>query len=248
MSRAHSFAGGGTACGRFGSTRWTLVAASGQRHTPQGARALAELCRVYWYPLYAHVRRRGHAPHEAQDLTQAFFARLLEKEGLTRARPARGRFRSFLLASLNHFLADEWDKACAQKRGAGQVFSLDGMSAESRHASEPRDAAPPDKMYERQWALQLLDLTLGRLQAEFAAAGHEVLFEQLRFSLAGERSAVPYAELAARLDMTAGAVKVAVHRLRQRYRAILHEEIAQTVASEAEVEDELRCLFKALAR
>ena len=233
--------------GGFATTRWTVVLTAARLDTSRAQKALAELCETYWYPLYAYVRRRGHAPADAEDLTQGFFARLLEKQSLGAAQRERGRFRSFLLASLNHYLADEWDKAGAQKRGARRVVSLDAQSAESRYAAEPRDTLSPDRLFERQWSLQLLEEVLRQLRAEYAAAGQGELFERLRFCLAGERDAAPYAELAAQLKSTEGAVKVAVHRLRKRYRAKLRAEIAQTVGSDDEVEEELRFLFRSLA-
>ena len=233
----------------FATTRWSVVVtAANAEAITHAQKALAELCQVYWYPLYAYVRRRGHAPADAEDLTQAFFVRLLGQQMLAAAQRERGKFRSFLLASLNHFLADEWDKAGAQKRGARRIVSLDAQTAESRYFAEPHDALAPDKLFERQWALRLLEEVLRLLQAEYAAAGQAALFEHLRFGLTGDKSALPYAELATQLGMTEGAVKVAVHRLRQRYRARLREEIAHTVAGPDEVEEELRFLFRALAR
>ena len=232
---------------QFLTTRWSVVLTAG-RGTPARARkALAELCQTYWYPLYAYVRRRGHGPQDAEDLTQGFLARLLEKQAIAQARHERGRFRSFLLASMNHFLSDEWDKARAQKRGGARVISLDAMSAESRYDTEPQDRLTPEKVFERQWALRLLAEVLRRLEAEYAADGKAEQFGHLRFCLTGQRSDIPYAELAQRMQTTEGAIKVAAHRLRQRYRALLREEIAQTVASEEEVEEELRALHRALA-
>ncbi|MGA2496164.1 MAG: sigma-70 family RNA polymerase sigma factor [Tepidisphaeraceae bacterium] len=232
---------------QFLTTRWSVVLAAG-RGTPARARkALAELCQTYWYPLYAYVRRRGHGPQDAEDLTQGFLARLLEKHAIAQARHERGRFRSFLLASMNHYLSDEWDKARAQKRGGERVISLDAMSAESRYAMEPQDQLTPERVFERQWALRLLAEVLRRLEAEYAAEGKAEQFEHLRSCLTGQRRDLPYAELARRMQTSEGAMKVAAHRLRQRYRALLREEIAQTVASEDEVEEELRTLHLALA-
>jgi RNA polymerase sigma factor (sigma-70 family) len=231
----------------FATTRWTMVLAAG-RDTPAPARqALEQLCQTYWYPLYAYVRRKGHAPHDAEDLTQAFLARVLEKNTVAAAQRDRGKFRSFLLGSLNHFLSDEWDKARAQKRGSQRVVSLDALSAESRYTAQPQDQTTPEKLFQRQWALRLLDQVLQQLQADYAAEGKAELFAQLQFSLTGQRSTIPYADLAAQMKMTEGSVKVAVHRLRQRYRAVLRQEIAQTVASPDDVEEELRDLFAALS-
>lgn len=209
--------------------------------------ALARLCRTYWYPLYAHVRRRGYPPPDAEDLTQAFFARLLERRTVARADPARGRFRSFMLASLDHFLADERDRARAQKRGGGQVFvSIDAAAAEERLRLEPVDARAPDREFDRAWALALLETVIARLRDEHAAAGRAGLLEALSATLVGSRDVQPYAELAGRLGMTEGAVKVAVHRLRKRYRSLLEDEIAQTVDSPEEARDELRYLLAVL--
>jgi RNA polymerase sigma factor (sigma-70 family) len=231
----------------FATTRWTLVLAAGRATPVQARQALEQLCQTYWYPLYAYIRRRGYAAPDAEDLTQAFLTRLLENHAVAAARSDRGKFRSFLLASLNHFLSDEWDKARAQKRGGQKVLSLNALSAESRYAAQPRDQLTPEKLFERQWALRLLDQVLRRLQDEFGAAGKAKLFEHLRDCLTGKRTTLPYAQLGARLGLTEGALKVAVHRLRQRYRELLHEEIAETVASSEDVEDELRALRQALA-
>lgn len=232
----------------FVTTHWSLVLAAGQTQGAAAERALAKLCESYWYPLYAYLRRHGRTPHDAQDLTQEFFARLLEKNYLSEARRERGKFRSFLLTSLNHFLANEWDRMGAQKRGGGQtLISLDAESAESRYRLEPEDAATPDRIFERRWAITLLDRVLRILQREYEMADRREFFDRLKFSLTGERSALPYAELAAQMGMTEGAIKSAVHRLRGRYREILYEEIANTVSSPEEVEDEIRHLFKVLA-
>lgn len=211
--------------------------------------ALGKLCQTYWYPLYAFVRRQGQAPHDAQDLTQEFFARLLGKNWLADVDRAKGRFRSFLLAAMKHFLANEWDKSKALKRGGGvhNFISLDAESAESRYALEPADHVTADKLYERRWALTLLDATLARLREEFVADGKAKQFDEFKFTLTGGRGDTPYAELAARFGMSEGAVKVTVHRLRQRYREVLRAQIADTVGDAGEVEAELRHLFAALS-
>ena len=232
---------------QFVTTRWTMVLAAGHRSSPDSRKALATLCETYWFPLYAYVRRRGHAAHDAQDLTQEFFARLLEKEKLAGLTRDKGKFRSFLLTAMNHFLVDEWKRAAAQKRGANQIISLDAAAAETRYRLEPADPLTAEKVFEKQWALTLLDVVFQRLQKEYGAAGKGALFAELQFSLMGERSAVPYAELATRLEMSESAVKVAVHRLRQRYREVLRAEVAETVAGPEEVEEELRDLLKAVA-
>jgi RNA polymerase sigma factor (sigma-70 family) len=232
----------------FATTRWSMVLQAGAGSGPAARRALAELCQIYWYPLYAHSRRCGHPPHDAQDLTQAFFARLLERRALGRADPARGRFRSFMLTALNHFLADERDRARAQKRGGGgEVLSLDLAAAEARYNLEPADTAAPDRAFDRQWALALLDTVLRALETEYRDAGRTALFAALRPALAGAGESQPYEEIARRLGMSEGAVKVAVHRLRKRYRALLQGEIVQTVENPAEAAEEMRYLFQALS-
>jgi RNA polymerase sigma factor (sigma-70 family) len=231
----------------FLTTRWTEVFQAAQSSSPVGAAALENLCRKYWYPLYAYVRREGVPPHDAQDLTQAFFARFLERNYLAQVDPARGKFRSFLLASLKHFLANEWDRLRAQKRGGkAQIISLDEQTAEARYLLEPRDETTAEKIFERRWALTILEEVLVRLEAECAAAGKADQFRHLKdHMMAG--STTPQAELAAQLNMSPSAVKVAIHRLRKRYRALLREEIAQTVASPADVDGELRHLFSVIA-
>jgi RNA polymerase sigma-70 factor (ECF subfamily) len=207
--------------------------------------ALAQLCEAYWYPLYAYVRRQGRTPHDAQDLTQEFFLRLLKKGWLETVERERGRFRSWLLASMKHFLINEWDKARAERRGGGAiVFSVDEPAAEERLRAEPAEVSA-EQLYERRWASTLLDQVLARLRAEMANAGKVALFEALKFCLTGEQRR--YAEVAGELGLSEGAVKVAVHRLRERYRALIREEIAQTVASPSEIEDELRALLAALS-
>ena len=211
-----------------------------------GAHAsLAKLCEAYWFPLYAFVRRQGMSEHDAQDLTQEFFARLLEKGWLNGVDRERGRFRSWLLASMKHFLANEWARLRTQKRGGGTaVFSFDELDAERRLLHEPAtDSA--EKIYDRRWAMTLLDHVMARLRAEMAGGGKLAHFEALKFCLTGEKSA--YAEVGARLAMSEGAVKVAVHRMRERYRALLRAEIAETVAGPEEIEEELRALMAALS-
>jgi RNA polymerase sigma-70 factor (ECF subfamily) len=221
--------------------------AAGQRSSPQSSAALATLCENYWYPLYAYVRRRGHDADEAQDFTQAFFARLLEKNDLAAADPGRGRFRSFLLASLKHFLANEWDRARAEKRGGGRfVLSIDFRTAEERYRAEPSHDLTPEKIFERRWALMLLENVLARLHDESAQAGKMDSFDRLKGFLTGEQAAMTYGQLAAELNMSEGALKVAVHRLRRRYRELLRAEIEETVADPEEIDQEIRDLFAAL--
>ena len=233
---------------QFASTRWSLVAAAGQRDLPESEAALASLCGLYWYPLYAYARRRLPTVEDAQDLTQEFFLRLQEREYLRQADRQRGRFRSFLLTAFKHFLAKEQERANAQKRGGGRKpLPLDFQSGECRFQREPSHQATAEDLYERSWALALLQQALARLREEQAAAGKERLFECLKGTLTGEDAPRPYAEFAAELGMSAEAVKVTVHRLRRRYGELLRTEIAQTVGSPEEVEDELRTLFAALA-
>lgn len=234
---------------QFATTRWSVVLHAGRNDTPLARAALEHLCRTYWYPLCAHVRRRGHDAHRAQDLTQEFFARLLAKQTLGLADPARGRFRSFILTTLDHFLADEHDKSQAQKRGGGAAaLSLDLAAAERRFELEPTEtAASPDRAFDRQWAVALLETVLRRMEEEYRSAAKAALFAALKQTLTGTRESQPYGELAAQLGVNEGAVKVAVHRLRKRYRACLQEEIAQTVASPAEAGEEMHHLFRTLA-
>jgi RNA polymerase sigma-70 factor (ECF subfamily) len=241
--------GPGTPAG-FPDTHWSVVlAAARQADSPQTHAAWETLCRAYWPPLYAFIRRRGHSPEEAQDLTQEFFARLLQRHDLATTSPDKGRFRSFLLAVLKHFLANEWHRAQCQKRGGGQVtFSLDAEPAEARYQMDLADTATPESVFERHWAFAVLDQTMDRLCAEYARAGKGDLFALLKETLSGEKRATPRAELAARCGLSVGAVDVAVHRLRRRYGELLRDEIAQTVSQPGEVEDEIRHLKAVLGR
>lgn len=233
--------------GQFVPTHWTVVLAA-KGDTTQAGVALEKLCQTYWPPIYAFIRRQGKTPHDAQDLTQEFFARLLEKKYLADVDRAKGKFRSFLLASLKHFLANEWDKANAQKRGGGRsIVSIDDKAAESSCGYELPDTITAETVFERRWATTLLDSTLARLRDEYRTDGKQSVFEELKSTLAGERSAVPYAEIALKLGTSEGNVKVAVHRMRGRYRELLRQEIGHTVASPQDIEDELRHLFRILA-
>jgi RNA polymerase sigma-70 factor (ECF subfamily) len=226
-----------------------LVVAAGSGHSLTAANALADLCQAYWYPLYAYVRRRGYSAEDAQDLTQEFFARLLAQNWIGQADRQRGRFRTFLLSALSHFLANEWDHARAKKRGgSAQFVPLQLDTAETRYGKEPADPFTPEQAYERRWALTLLDKVLERLQKEYSLAGKKLLFKTLKGCLVGETENQPYAGLAMKLGMSEGNVKVAVHRLRQRYRHLLREEIANTVANPSEVDEEMRHLFAVLGR
>ena len=208
--------------------------------TTAARHALQELCQSYWYPLYAYVRRCGSTPHDAEDLTQGFFARLLRLDSLAKIDSRQGKFRAFLLASLKHFLADQRDFVSAQRRDVRATISLDVDEAEERYRTIPADTLSPDQVYERQWAVTLLEAVMQRLTHEYQESGRGSLFSELRFAIAGEKSTVPYRALAARLGISEEAVSVAVHRLRQRYRAALREELAQTVGNEEEVREELR--------
>lgn len=232
---------------RFTTTRWSVVVAAGGEPSPQSAAALATLCETYWYPLYVFLRRQGISSADAQDLTQEFFATLLEKHYLEAADRERGRFRSFLLLMLKRFLSKQREREQALKRGGGRLtLSLDFDSAENRYRLEPADVWTPEKAYQRRWALTLLDRVLARLEAEYVEKGKAELFERCRVFLTGSREEPSYQHLAEALAMTPGAVKVSIHRLRQRYRDLLQDEIAQTVASPEEVRDELNDLLAAL--
>jgi RNA polymerase sigma-70 factor (ECF subfamily) len=230
----------------FQTTRWSLVVAARERESPLAHQAMAELYRSYWYPLYAYVRRRGHDHDAAQDLTQEFFARLLERDGLATVDRKRGRFRSFLLAACQHFLANEFDRARALKRGGGtKTLSLDFRGADARYRLEPASTVTPERLFERRWALALLETVLNRLREEFQREAKAPLFEVLKVYLTGD-GARPYAEAAVDCGTTVAAVKVAVHRLRARYRELLRDEIGHTLVDPAAVDDEIRDLFSAL--
>jgi len=233
----------------FPVTQWTAVLAAGSRPSPESAAALERLCTLYWYPLYAFVRRSGYSPADAEDLTQEFFARLLEHNWVSAADPHKGRFRSFLLMIIKRFLANEWDKARALKRG-GQVrfVALQFDTAETRYGQEPADTRTPEQVFEQHWALALLAQVLKRLREEYTQVGKATLFETLEPCLTVKRELQPYASLAAQLGMSEAAVRMGVSRLRARYRECIREEIGHTVASPEEVEEELRHLFRVLAR
>ncbi len=240
--------GSGGAREAFATTRWSVVLLAGRNDTERARAALAKLCQIYWYPLYAFARRRTGSPHDAQDFTQAFFEQLLERDAIAKADPARGRFRAYLLVMMKNFMAGQRERARAQKRGGGgEVLSLDLDAAERRFCAEPADGASPDKLFDRQWAVALLGEVLRQLEAEHRDGGKEETFAVLKETLAGTRESQPYVELAARLGWTEGAVKVAVHRLRKRYRELLQAEIAQTVAGPTEAAAEMRHLLASLA-
>jgi len=232
----------------FATTHWTVVLAAGKRHTPQSDGALEELCRTYWFPLYAYVRRRGHNKEDAEDSVQAFFARFLAKNYLEGLNAERGRFRAFLLASLKHFLINEWKKSQRLKRGGGEMpLSLDWQTADTKFQVAAVNEPSPDKAFDREWALALLAKVIERLQKECEADGKAKLFEQLKIFLTAGKDGTAQAEVAKALGMEEGAVRVAIHRLRKRYRELLRDEIAQTLADAADVDEEMRALFGAFS-
>lgn len=233
--------------GEFPSTRWSRIAAAGDPGGSQNREALAELCTAYWYPLYAYIRRRGHSPEEAQDLTQDFFARLLEKGLFAQADPRRGRFRAFLRTVCVNYLANQYDRSNAKKRGGGRaVLRIDGGDAEGRYANEPAHELTPEKLFDRSWALALLERVIERLGNEYERSGREAIFRELRATVTEDPEAASYADVAGRLQMTEGALRVAAHRLRKRFGSLLREEIAATVEDPAEVDEEIQALFAAL--
>lgn len=229
----------------FRTTHWSVVLAAGDNASPQSAEALEKLCRIYWLPLYAYVRRSGRGPEEAEDMTQAFFEHFLESNAVSRADRQRGRFRTFLLTSLQNFLSKEWQRACAEKRGGGRaLLAWDELSPETRYQPETASELTPDKVFDQRWALTLFQQALVRLREEYAAGGKREQFERLKDFLSAEVGEGVYANVAAQLGMGRSAVAVAVHRLRQRYGQLVRDEIAHTVASPAEVEEELQYLIK----
>lgn len=258
LAPAFRFAPGGVPCqipavseqsnrpgGRFPSTHWSLVLRARQRDEPGSAEALETLCRAYWFPLYAFARREGCAPEAAQDLTQEFFARLLAKRYLEAADPDRGRFRSFLLASFKHQMANARRDSARLKRGGGVVvFSLDALNPEERYAAEPSHGLTPDRVFERRWAETVLTRTLHRLETEYA--DRALPFAELKAFLIGPKGSAPYAEVAARCGVSEGALKLVVHRMRRRYADLFRDEIAQTVESPADVPEEIRHVFAVL--
>jgi RNA polymerase sigma factor (sigma-70 family) len=231
----------------FPTTRWTLVVAAGDPQRKEARSALVSLCDGYWYPLYAYVRRRGYPADQAQDLTQEFFVRVLDGRYLDRADPEKGRFRAFILTSLKFFLADEADRHRAQKRGGGNVLSLEISFGEERYQRDPAHNETPERIFERRWALSVLDRVVEKLRNEFVHHGRPEHFERLKVFLLGQSDA-PYAALAGEMNTSEGALKVAIHRLRKRYRELFRQEIADTVGDPAEVESELRFLAAVLTR
>ena len=233
----------------FATTRWTLVLNAGNGASGSSRVAMAELCALYWYPLYAFIRRKGHGPDAAQDLTQGFFARLLERNIVGTADPARGRFRSYLLGAVQHFLADRRDHDRALKRGGGNVtVSRDLDTGEDRYRLEPLDHATPERLFDRQWAATVIGLALADLRRRYEAEGKADVFDTLRQFLVSGPGDEGQAEAAARLGTSPGAARVALHRMRRRYRELLRAQVAQTVSSPEEVDDEIRELFEASRR
>ena len=234
--------------GRFATTRWSVVLAAGKSSSLDQKQALEALCQSYWFPLYAYIRRRGYGTHEAEDHTQAFFAHILEKHNLQTADPKYGKFRSFLLIRLKYFLGDERDRGRAQKRGGGRkILSLGFQNAEDQYALEPADQLTPEMLFEKSWALTVLERTMDRLESEMADKNKQKIFEHLKVYLTTEKDVIPYQSMATKLKMSEGSVRVAVHRLRRRYRELLRDEIGQTVAGEDQIDEELGYLFAALA-
>ena len=233
----------------FPPTHWSVVLAAGHAGTPHAAAALEKLCQVYWPPLYAFIRRRGNSPEEAQDLTQAFFAQLLQRNDLVTTSPEKGRFRSFLLGALKHFLANEWHRGQCLKRGGGQaIISLDAEPTEARYQLELAETTTPETAFERHWAFAILDQTMNRLREEYAVSGRSELFDLLKETLSGEKRTTPSAELAARCRISVGAVDVAVHRMRRRYGELLRAEIAFTVETPEDITEEIHHLKAVLGR
>jgi RNA polymerase sigma factor (sigma-70 family) len=233
----------------FATTHWSVVQAAKAGDLSVVNAALEQLCRLYWYPLYAFLRHQGRSPHDAQDLTQEFFARLLQGKFLQNVGPEKGKFRSFLLAALKHFLCDEWDKARAEKRGGGQTFiSLDGHDPDELYLREPDPGATAEQIFEKRWALALLAQAFSRLREEFADAGKLREFDHLKVFLSTLTNDGAYDAVALTLEVAVDSVAVKVHRLRQRYGELIRAEIAKTVASPADIEEELRHLFNAVGR
>jgi len=230
--------------GSFATTHWSVVLMAGQADSPEANEALEKLCRTYWYPLYVYVRRQGNSPEDAQDLTQNFFSRLLEKNYCAKADRDRGKFRTFLLGSLKNFLVNEWKRASRLKRGGDLTFlSIDANVAEDRYATEPANESNPDAAYEQRWAITLIEHVLATLRREYSAADKARLFEELKGFIWGDKSTASYAEIAGHLNLTEGSVKVSVHRLRQRFRELLRAEVAHTVARPEDIDGELRHLI-----
>ena len=233
--------------GWFQPTHWSVIFDACQE-SAQTLAALSRLCQAYWFPLYSYVRRVGHSPEDAQDLTQSFFARLLEKDYLKAAAPEKGKFRTFLLVALKRFLISEWHRGNRQKRGGEhEIISIDGLDTENRYASEPVEKLTPEKLFDRRWARALLDQVMSVLEAEFSTASKAQVFKELKPLLSGDETELSYRDIAYRLGMSEGTLRVAVHRLRQRYRQLLRAEIGRTVDTPGAIDDEIRELFNAVS-
>lgn len=231
----------------FRTTHWSVVLLAGQSNVPGAASALEQLCRAYWYPLYAFVRRRGYNPDDAQDLVQGYFEQLLTRNDLTTVHPRKGRFRTYLLTTLTHYLSNEWDRARAAKRGGGlQFVSLESEDPEQRYQFEPAGEIMPETLFDMAWATQVLDTVLAKLKDECQSSGNAERFDALKEFLLGDRGGMPYAQIAQTLGMTEQGIKSAVHRLRQRFRELFRSEIAQTVGTLEEIDDELRYLIRVM--
>lgn len=237
-----------TPSAQFALTRWSVVLAAGDwRAGSTARRAMGELAQTYWYPLYAYLRRNGQPAAQAEDLVQGFFTRLMEKDALNAVDRGKGRFRSFLLASLKNFMSDEWDKSRRLKRGGGQkVLDLDALDADTRYNLGPTDLMTPERVFAQRWALTVLEQVMARLRQEYESQGKAPLFNALQGAIAGSAERLSYAEIATQLAMSESAVKMAAHRLRRDYRRILRDEIAQTVASPDLIDDEIRFLMESL--
>jgi RNA polymerase sigma-70 factor (ECF subfamily) len=247
MSKTRVTGSGASENARFATTRWTLVVRAAAPDGSESRQALASLCQTYWFPLYAYLRRRGHAKERAEDFTQAFFAHLLEKQALSKVNPERCRFRSFLLASLKNFLADDWRRAQTQKRGGGKrILSLEMGQAETRYSIEPGDHMTAEMLFERSWAMTVIGRGLEKLKSEYRNTDRGPFFDRLKGHMTMEPDASSYAEVAVELGMTEGAVRVAVHRMRQRLRDLIRAEVADTVTTTDQLEEEIRDLFRAL--
>jgi DNA-directed RNA polymerase specialized sigma24 family protein len=238
----------GDAPREFPNTRWSLVLAATQKQAPESVAALESICSAYWHPIYAYVRRNGHSPHDAQDLTQGFFHCLLEKRWLDSADRGKGKLRTFLIVALKNFMRNEWRRASAQRRGGGQSpATFDTELVETRYSSDTSAKLPADEAFDREWALTLLDLTVKRLRSEFAAAGKAKDFESLKTCLMAAPGAIDYAAIASALGLQEGAARVAAHRLRKRFRAVYRDELSRTLAESEDLDAELRHLAAALA-
>jgi RNA polymerase sigma factor (sigma-70 family) len=248
MTRAGGEAEGpGTGAGLFTTTHWSVVLAASQQESPQAAEALEKLCRTYWYPLYVYVRRRGYGSEDAGDLTQDFFAHLLKNNAFATANPQRGKFRSFLVASLDHFMINQWNRAKTAKHGGGKAtIPLDAAEAERRHQQELVSSLSPEKIFDQQWGFAVLEQALARLGREFADAGKEERFDRLKVFLTSKVNYGQYPAVATELGLSTAAISLSVHRMRQRYRELVRAEIAHTVSSPAELEEEMRHLFAAI--